>query len=225
MKIEICLVEDDPILSDFIKLNLEMEGYFVHVYQSGLVALSESNVWINGALVILDNMLPGMSGIEVCKTIRAISALPILFLSAKGNTQDRIEGLKAGANDYLAKPFDLEELLLRIKVLIPSPTSRFKIGSIYVDVDAMIATNEHEKVVHEFSKKEMELLKLFMEFEGRVLSRDLMLDRIWGEDVYPTSRTIDNFILTFRKIFETDQKNPFYFQSVRGVGYKFQMNE
>ena len=76
-----------------------------------------------------------------------------------------------------------------------------------------------------FSKKEMELLKLFMEFEGRVLSRDLMMDRIWGEDVYPTSRTIDNFILTFRKIFETDQKNPFYFQSVRGVGYKFQMNE
>ncbi|MFM7565608.1 MAG: response regulator transcription factor [Flavobacteriales bacterium] len=222
MKIEICLVEDDPILSDFIKLNLELEGYYVHVYNSGVVALANIKSWIQGALVILDNMLPAMSGIDVCKEIRTVSAIPILFLSAKGNTQDRIEGLKVGANDYLSKPFDLEELLLRVKVLAPAQTNQLQIGEVRVDLEAMVASDSNDNVVHEFSKKEMELLKLFLEYDGRVLSRDEMLDRIWGEDVYPTSRTIDNFILTFRKIFEQDQKKPVYFQSVRGVGYKFQ---
>lgn len=225
MKTEICLIEDDPILSNFIKLNLELEGYRVHHYASGLVALTEIKSWIQGNLVILDNMLPGKSGIDVCKEIRVVSSIPVLFLSAKGNTQDRIEGLKVGANDYLAKPFDLEELLLRVKVLIPSHPSQISIGGFFVDFEAMIALNSNQKIVHEFSKKEMELLKLFLENEGRVLSRDEMLDRIWGEDVYPTSRTIDNFILTFRRIFEKDQKKPNYFQSVRGVGYKFQRNE
>jgi two-component system alkaline phosphatase synthesis response regulator PhoP len=225
MKIEICLVEDDPILSDFIKLNLELEGYNVHVYNSGVVALANIKSWIQGALVILDNMLPSMSGIDVCKEIRKGSAIPILFLSAKGNTQDRIEGLKVGANDYLSKPFDLEELLLRVKVLAPAQTNQLQIGEVRVDLEAMVASDSNDNVVHEFSKKEMELLKLFLEYDGRVLSRDEMLDRIWGEDVYPTSRTIDNFILTFRKIFEQDQKKPVYFQSVRGVGYKFQTSQ
>jgi two-component system alkaline phosphatase synthesis response regulator PhoP len=172
-------------------------------------------------LVMLDNMLPGHSGIELCKEIRSLSNVPILFLSAKGNTSDRIEGLKAGANDYLAKPFNLEELMLRIQVLIPRHTRSYKLGLFELDFESMEVTNSTTEEIHTLSKKEMTLLKLFVENENRVLSRDEILDKVWGEDVYPTTRTIDNFVLAFRKMFEGDQKHPKYFHSIRGVGYKF----
>jgi two-component system alkaline phosphatase synthesis response regulator PhoP len=172
-------------------------------------------------LVMLDNMLPGHSGIELCKAIRALSNVPILFLSAKGNTSDRIEGLKAGANDYLAKPFNLEELMLRIQVLIPRQTHSYKLGLFELDFESMEVSNTTTQEIHTLSKKEMTLLKLFVENENRVLSRDEILDKVWGEDVYPTTRTIDNFVLAFRKMFEGDQKHPKYFHSIRGVGYKF----
>jgi len=170
---------------------------------------------------MLDNMLPGHSGIELCKAIRSLSNVPILFLSAKGNTSDRIEGLKAGANDYLAKPFNLEELMLRIQVLIPKHTLSYKLGLFELDFESMEVSNTTTQEIHTLSKKEMTLLKLFVENENRVLSRDEILDKVWGEDVYPTTRTIDNFVLAFRKMFEGDQKHPKYFHSIRGVGYKF----
>jgi len=219
--VRICVVEDDPILMEFILFNLVKEGYITLKYTHGDEVMANMQHVISCDLVMLDNMLPGHSGIELCKAIRALSNVPILFLSAKGNTSDRIEGLKAGANDYLAKPFNLEELMLRIQVLIPRQTLSYKLGLFELDFESMEVSNTTTQEIHTLSKKEMTLLKLFVENENRVLSRDEILDKVWGEDVYPTTRTIDNFVLAFRKMFEGDQKHPKYFHSIRGVGYKF----
>jgi two-component system alkaline phosphatase synthesis response regulator PhoP len=206
---------------EFILFNLVKEGYRTLKYIHGDHVMANLQHVISCDLVMLDNMLPGHSGIELCKAIRSLSNVPILFLSAKGNTSDRIEGLKAGANDYLAKPFNLEELMLRIQVLIPRQTLSYKLGLFELDFESMEVSNTTTQEIHTLSKKEMTLLKLFVENENRVLSRDEILDKVWGEDVYPTTRTIDNFVLAFRKMFEGDQKHPKYFHSIRGVGYKF----
>ena len=218
---KICVVEDDPVLLEFILFNLTKDGHQPFSYTHGTEVISNILEVANADLVMLDNMLPGVSGIELCKAIRKISAVPILFLSAKGTAQDRIEGLKAGANDYLPKPFNLEELMLRIQVLLPKVRNMYTINHFEIDFDAMEVRDVYSKEVHTFSKKEMALLSLFIENEHRVLSRDEILDKVWGEDAYPTTRTIDNFVVTFRKLFEGDQKNPKYFHSIRGVGYKF----
>ena len=217
----ICVVEDDPTLLNFIVFNLNKEGYHVNSYSHGEDALMALQILLNSQLIILDNMLPGKSGIDICQAIRRQSSVPILFLSAKGNTSDKIEGLKAGANDYLSKPFDLEELMLRIQVLLPKKISKYTLGTFEIDFEAMQVINLQNQQIHALTKKETELLKLFIERENQVLSRDEILDKVWGEEVYPTTRTIDNFVLTFRRIFEPDQKNPVFFQSIRSVGYKF----
>jgi len=215
------VVEDDPTLLNFIVFNLNKEGYHVNSYSHGEEALMALQILLNSQLIILDNMLPGKSGIDICQAIRRQSSVPILFLSAKGNTSDKIEGLKAGANDYLSKPFDLEELMLRIQVLLPKKISKYTLGTFEIDFEAMQVINLQNQQIHALTKKETELLKLFIERENQVLSRDEILDKVWGEEVYPTTRTIDNFVLTFRRIFEPDQKNPVFFQSIRSVGYKF----
>lgn len=224
---KICLVEDEESLVELIKFNLELEGYQVEVYKNGRKAISSVRKIIQNDLVILDVMLPENSGFDVCKEIRLFSQIPILFLSAKGIAADRIHGLRLGANDYLPKPFDLEELILRIQNLLPSEKSEkvvddtFIIGSKCVDFSSyeLLDTTTGEQYV--FSKREIELLKLFRDSEGAVVSRDEILDKLWGKDNFPTSRTIDNYILTFRKIFESNPKSPIYFHSIRGVGYKF----
>lgn len=218
---KIALVEDDLILKEFIQLNLELEGHEVITFTNGTAAVEGKIELSRCDLIILDNMLPGKSGIDICQEIRLQSATPILFLSAKSNTQDRIEGLRAGANDYLPKPFDLEELLLRVQVLLPKTSHHYLIGTWEIDFENLSAFNVQNKFQHQFSKKEAALLKLFTMNENRVLPREEILDKVWGEDAYPTSRTIDNFVLAFRRIFEPDQKAPAFFHSIRGVGYKF----
>jgi two-component system alkaline phosphatase synthesis response regulator PhoP len=219
--VKICVVEDDPILLEFIVFNLSKEGFETLCYTHGAQLMDNIQQVLSCDLVMLDNMLPGHSGIELCKAIRSLSNVPILFLSAKANTSDRIEGLKAGANDYLAKPFNLEELILRIQVLLPKQAMTYALGLFELNFESMEVINTQTSEVQTLSKKEMTLLKLFVEHENRVLSRDEILDKVWGEDVYPTTRTIDNFVLAFRKMFEGDQKHPKYFHSIRGVGYKF----
>jgi two-component system alkaline phosphatase synthesis response regulator PhoP len=171
-------------------------------------------------------MLPFVSGLDLCRIIREKSSVPILFLSAKGTTADRVNGLKLGANDYLPKPFDLEELLLKVQILsqttyVNKETLSFEIGNYSIDLASFEVKDTLGKIVHVFSKREVELLKLFKEKENKVISRDEILDKIWGKDQFPTSRTIDNYILVFRKIFEIDPKSPIHFHSIRGVGYKF----
>jgi len=221
----IYLVEDEAILLDSIKLNLEYDGYDVVGIKSGTEAFDNAKELGESDLVILDVMLPGYNGIQVCKEIRKFSDVPILFLSAKGTTPDRVVGLKAGGNDYLPKPFDLEELLLRVKILLAiqlktTAQNIFTIGSKTINFQTFEVCDSQENNMLTFSKREVDLLQLFSVNVGRVISRDEILDTIWGMDKFPTPRTIDNYILTFRKVFEIDPKEPQHFHSIRGVGYK-----
>jgi two-component system alkaline phosphatase synthesis response regulator PhoP len=221
----ICIVEDEKNLADLIALNLEIEGYGVTLFSNGRRALESVMGMHNFELIILDVMLPEVSGFELCKEIRKHHSVPILFLSAKGTTEDRVAGLKLGANDYLSKPFDLEELLLRVRNLINLNRKEIVtdviIGNKSVNFSTFEVVDLETKSALSISKKEKELLKLFIENEGRVISRDELLDRVWGKDQFPTSRTVDNYILTLRKIFEPNPKEPIYFHSIRSVGYRF----
>jgi len=224
-KITICLVEDEQSLVEMIQFNLELDGYDVFAIRDGGLAKEHFESKIDYDLFILDVMLPRISGLDLCKIIREKSQAPILFLSAKGTTQDRIEGLKIGANDYLPKPFDLEELILKVKILTKKEGEQkdflLQVGELRVDFNTFEVRSLENEIVHLFSKREIELLQLFQEKEGKVVSRDEILDRVWGKDSYPTARTIDNYILVFRKIFEKNARKPQFFHSIRSVGYKF----
>jgi two-component system alkaline phosphatase synthesis response regulator PhoP len=228
---KICLIEDEASLSDLIKMNLEIDGYQVDTIIHGTEAFLRAGEMESFDLVILDVMLPEVSGLTICKEIRKNSKVPILFLSAKGTTQDRIAGLKLGANDYLPKPFDLEELLLRVQVLIEGVEDiqaapiKLTIGKLVIDFATFQVKNTESSEIHDLSKREIDLLKLFNEKRGLVVSREEILDNLWGSDQFPTARTIDNYILAFRKLFESDPKNPQYFHSIRGVGYKFTLDD
>ncbi len=224
----ICLIEDEENIVELVKLNLEIEGFKVKSFQNGMRAKEAIFEIIQFDLIILDVMLPEYSGFDLCKDIRELSDVPVLFLSAKGIATDRIHGLKLGANDYLAKPFDLEELILRIHNLVSSKIdvkiNSLQIGEVKVNFSSYEAKDSQSNTIHVFSKREIELLELFNEYEGKVISRDLILDKLWGKDNFPTSRTIDNYILTFRKIFELNARDPEFFHSVRGVGYRFTLH-
>jgi two-component system alkaline phosphatase synthesis response regulator PhoP len=228
-KASILVVEDEEHLHETLRLNLELEGYEVTSAFDGNEALQKvSNEYFD--LIIMDIMLPEMDGISVTESIRVNNNdVPILILSARNSSADRVLGLKKGADDYLTKPFNLEELLLRVDKLIRKNKLiqvKDNIGDIYsfgkntIDFKAQNATGFNEQSV-ELSRKESMLLKLLIENKGEVVTREKILQVVWGYNVYPTTRTIDNFILSFRKYFEEDSRNPRYFHSVRGVGYKF----
>ncbi|MBL6730350.1 MAG: response regulator transcription factor [Bacteroidia bacterium] len=226
MKKRILVVEDEKDLADTIKLNLELEDYHPIVVNDGLDAISAFKEQ-SFDLVILDIMIPSINGIEVCENIRLQdSSVPIMFLSAKSRSEDRILGLKKGGDDYLTKPFNLEELILRISNLIArnqtntsNTITTYSFGENSVDFDSYEAIGKQGKFT--LTNKESLLLKLLIENEGEVVSRERILQAVWGYSVYPSTRTIDNFVLAFRRYFEDDQKNPKFFISLRGVGYKF----
>ncbi|MBM3452707.1 MAG: response regulator transcription factor [Bacteroidetes bacterium] len=222
----IALIEDETSLNELIKFNLELEGHSVISFINGYEALVSVSKLEKTDLIILDIMLPEVSGLELCETIRKTSDVPILFLSAKGTTADRITGLKRGGTDYLVKPFDLEELLLKVSILlkpqkINNPQNTIKINTKTVNFNTFEVCDENNFIVSILTKKEIDLLRLFASKSGEVVSRDEILDVVWGQDQYPSSRTVDNFIVGFRKLFETDQRKPKFFHSIRGVGYKF----
>ena len=225
----ILLVEDEENLQEALKLNLELEGYEVSVAGDGAKALKMVSKE-HFDLIVLDVMLPEVDGITVCETIRLKNNdVPILMLSAKHSSADKVLGLKKGADDYMAKPFNLDELLLRIEKLIKKSeriSNKETVEDIYtfgrnnIDFKASAANNyNNEDII--LTKKEVMLLKLLVENKNEVVTREKILQSVWGYNVYPTTRTIDNFILNFRKYFEEDSRNPRYFQSARGVGYKF----
>lgn len=224
----ILLAEDEKSLREGISLNLELEGYEVEAVCDGaeaLKAFSEQRF----TMVILDVMMPIVNGFEVCEKIRLTdSETPILFLTAKDTSKDRINGLKVGADDYLAKPFNLEELLLRVKVLIKhslkgkedaEELKTFLFGENKINFTTFVAETPSGSI--NLTSKESQLLKLLIDRKNEVVSRNQILQYVWGYDVYPSTRTIDNFILSFRKYFEENPKKPKYFHSIRGVGYKF----
>lgn len=227
MNKRILLVEDEESLQDIIKLNLELEGYEVSAVNNGRIALEEFAAK-RFDLVILDVMLPEVDGFTICQTIRLDnSKIPILFLTAKSTAEDRVFGLKIGGDDYLTKPFNLDEFLLRVQSLLkrgesqPSPVmEKFEFGNCSIDFNSFTIT-DIEGAEHQLSKREMKLLRLFVERRNEVLSRETILETVWGYDVFPSTRTIDNYILAFRKYFETDPKDPRHFLSIRSVGYKF----
>jgi DNA-binding response OmpR family regulator len=228
MKKRILVVEDEEHIADGLKLNLDMAGYESVVAGDGHTALE---LWRQGSfdLIVLDVMLPGKDGLEVCRTIRKEAGrIPILFLTARDREDDRVAGLLAGGDDYMTKPFNLKELLLRVAAIFRRQTwyssgeisdQRYQFADYWVDFNTYEAHGISGKVT--LSQKECMIMKFFAEHAGEVVPRDAILDAVWGYDVYPTNRTVDNFITRLRKIFESDPSKPKYIHTIRGAGYKF----
>jgi len=223
----ILLVEDEENLHLAIKLNLELEHYNVSSVYNGKNAISKFREG-RYDLIILDVMLPEISGFDICESIRLEnSKIPILFLTAKSTNEDKLKGLKI-ADDYLTKPFNLKELLLRVKNLIDRTQIKESslddehiiLADCKIDFKSFIIENNDGDQVT-LTHKQIKLLKLFIERKNEVISRQEILEKVWGYDVYPSSRTIDNFVLLFRKFFEKNLPSSTYFKSIRGVGYKF----
>lgn len=230
-KYQILLVEDEEHLHEALKLNLEFEGYEVSSAMDGKIALD----MIHQAafdLIILDIMLPNVDGFAIIENLRLNNnQTPILVLSAKNSSFNRVQGLKLGADDYLNKPFNLEELLLRVAKLIQkaSPNSisiesniTFEFAGHVINFESLEVSLASGATI-QLTKTEALLLRLLIDNKNTVVSREKILQTVWGYQVFPNTRTIDNFITSFRKYFEKDSKNPIHFISVRGVGYKFKM--
>ena len=226
---EILLVEDEESLTEVLTLNLTLENFKVTQAKTGTEALRyiHNNKF---DLIVLDIMLPEVNGFDICEIIRKEkSDVPILFISAKGTSTDRIKGLSIGADDYLVKPFHLDEFLLRVKNLINrfskksntlDDKDKFVFGNGYsVDFKTYEVDTKNGKLT--LSKREIELLKLLISKKNEVVSRENILNALWSENSSPNSRTIDNYILNLRKHFEDNPKMPKYFISLRGIDYKF----
>lgn len=233
MSKRILLVEDESSLHELLKMNLEMDGNKVIGVKDGTSAVQKFKDE-QFDLVILDIMIPGIDGLNVCENIRLKNQeVPILFLSAKNRAEDRIAGLKKGADDYLTKPFNLEELQLRVNNLMNRKGQNMAVASYSLKEFAFgpnhINFEKHEATgvngTFGLTKKEVLLLKLLIEHRNEVVSREKILQTVWGYSVYPSTRTIDNFILSFRKYFELDPRNPAYFNAIRGVGYIFECKD
>jgi two-component system alkaline phosphatase synthesis response regulator PhoP len=229
MPSRILVVEDEPHLARGIRENLEAEGYAVDVAVDGLQAIAKVRL-AEFSLVILDVMLPGTDGFTVCERMRAEGHdTPVLFLSARAGGHDRIRGLEVGGDDYLAKPFQLRELLLRVAAILRrrarydemtarEPVLRF--GGNEFDFRTFRGRSA-DGVEQVLTQKEAMILKVLAERAGEVMWRDDILEKVWGDEVLPSSRTIDNFIVRLRKRFELDPEAPQFIHTVRGVGYRF----
>jgi two-component system, OmpR family, alkaline phosphatase synthesis response regulator PhoP len=225
-KHQIFIVEDEESLANTIALNLQLENYEVLIARSGSEALRLFKALPGRpSLVLLDVMLPDINGFELCKEFKAIySDVPVIFLTAKSQSSDKVSGLKLGADDYITKPFDLEELLLRISNLIKRTqkenTAAYVFGLCNINFQTFEITDVHGKQ-QTLSKREIGLLQLLTGHENKVISRDEIIEKLWDVNENASSRTIDNYILNFRKYFEVNPKEPVHFHSIRGVGYKF----
>lgn len=239
-KIRILIVEDEEHIADGLKLNLSLQGYETIIASDGVAALDLWKSW-RPDLIVLDIMLPRIDGISVLRNIRLEDQkIPILILSARSTQADVIEGLKHGVDDYLAKPFDLEEFLLRVERMLTRLTmyrsgnlsGAEKLGSIdrvyrFGDNEIDFIESTAQCMVGKIflTEQEIKLLKLFVSNRGKALSRQKLLEIGWGYTKNMTTRTVDNFLVRFRKYFEKDPKNPEYFKSRRSVGYIFDHDE
>ncbi len=227
----ILLVEDEPHIAQGLIFNLQAEGYQVTHVESGEDAMAH----LEGQpckLVILDLMLPGIDGLKVCRQLRQQgSQIPILMLTARGEEQDRIAGLSEGADDYLPKPFNLKEFLLRVGNLLrrnrwqaeSGEIQLISFGSNRVDLNSHLAETANGQV--QLTELEMKMLQLFCNNEGKLLRRGEILQSVWGMQPDTETRTLDNFIVRLRKYFESDPSQPKHFLTVRGRGYRFSRSE
>lgn len=230
MKRRIMVVEDDAHLADGLRINLDLEGYEPVLAGSAEEGL---DLWRRGGLdlILLDVMLPGMDGFALCRQIRRDGdRIPILFLTARSAGQDRIRGLDEGGDDYITKPFELQELLARVKSIFrrqdwfrgQEAPQALRIGRAEVNLRAYRAVTPDGNV--DLKEKEVMILRLLREHEGEPVDRETILDRVWGFGAYPTTRTVDNFILSLRKIVEDDPKQPRHILTVHGIGYRLVMD-
>jgi DNA-binding response OmpR family regulator len=223
---KILIVEDDEDLLRGLVINLSREGYEIVQADRGDLGL-ELALKTRPHLVLLDVMLPEMDGLEVCRELRKRGInVPIIMLTAKTEEIDRIAGLKVGADDYVCKPFSARELLARIRVQLrrwPAQRNkgliRYSFDDVEIDFEKFRATREGEPL--ELTPREFEILKLLIQCHGEVVTRDRMLDEVWGREVYVTTRTIDNHVLKLRKKTEENPSNPRHILSIYGQGYKF----
>src|SRR5690349_20337909 len=221
----ILVVEDEPNMVTGLRDNFEFEGYHVLTAMDGVERLARA---LNESpdLVILDVMMPKMRGLEVCKQLRAKRpSIPIIMLTARGQEVDKVVGLELGADDYVTKPFSIRELLARVRAVLrrtktlPKDMDSYSFGDISVDLRHCRVDRSGSQL--DVSSKEFELLKYFIIHSGETLSRDRLLEDVWGYDNYPTTRTVDTHLVRLRQKLEPDPEQPRYFLTVHGVGYKF----
>ena len=224
---KILVVEDESSLSEPLAYLLGREGFNVTVCETGPDAIAEFNR--SGTdLILLDLMLPGLSGTEVCRTIRAKSDVPIIMLTAKDTEVDKVVGLELGADDYVTKPYSARELVARIRAVLrrqsdvaPSNETMLEAGSVKIDVERHIVyVNDSQTSL---PLKEFDLLELLVRNAGRVLTRAQLIDRVWGSDYFGDTKTLDVHIKRLRAKIEADPAEPIYIQTVRGLGYKFEV--
>ncbi|MFT7185274.1 MAG: two-component system alkaline phosphatase synthesis response regulator PhoP [Pseudohongiellaceae bacterium] len=229
----VLVVEDDLHIAEGLRLNLQFQGYEVMIAETGTAGLSAWKQW-EPDLIVLDIMLPGIDGITVLKSIRLEDErLPVLILSAKNSAEDRVKGLVLGVDDYLSKPFVLDEFLLRVERLLKrnswskeeanarkvTSSDEYVFGDNKIEFKKSLAICQGKEI--SLTEQELRLLRLFIANRGRALSRGEILELAWGFSKSLSTRTVDNFVVRFRKYFEEDPKKPAYFKSRRSVGYVF----
>lgn len=223
---KILIVDDEEHIRELIKFNLENNGYKTICADNGLDGLriaKEENL----QLILLDLMLPGMDGYDVCKEIRRdtnISTTPIIMITAKGEEFDKVLGLELGADDYITKPFSIRELLARVKAILRRTNIKpidnsYNFGKVNIDFEKHEVTKDGEKI--DLTLKEFELLEILIKNKGRVMTRDFLLDKIWGYEYIGETRTVDVHIRHLRQKIEEDDKSPKYIETIRGIGYRF----
>jgi DNA-binding response OmpR family regulator len=223
----ILIIEDDLSILKGLQASLEEENYNIITAsdgEKGYELAQRENI----DLIILDLMLPGKGGQDICRDLRSEGIdTPILMLTSKNEEIDKVLGLETGADDYVTKPFSIRELQARIKALLrrASPIKKevdtFSFGNVHLDFIRLEALKNKKPV--KLSAKEFEILNFFIRHEGELVSRDMLLDEVWGYDIYPTTRTVDNYILSLRKKIEDDPANPQHLLTLHGAGYKFRI--
>jgi len=222
---KILIVEDEPNMVAGLRDNFEYEGYKVITAGDGVEGLERAFA-DSPDLVVLDVMMPRMSGLDVCRQLKARRpSIPVIMLTARGQEVDKVVGLELGADDYVTKPFSIRELLARVKAVLrrartlPREQEHLSFGDVEVDLRKHQVQRRGQAV--EFSAKEFQLLKYFLCHPGEALSRDRLLDEVWGYERYPTTRTVDAHIVRLRQKLEPNPEEPRFILTVHGVGYKF----
>jgi two-component system response regulator RegX3 len=230
-RVSVLLVEDEESFVDALTIGLNREGFDVAVARDGqqAITLFAKDTY---DIVLLDLMLPKMSGLDVCRAIRTTSEVPIIIVSAKGEEVDMVLMLEIGADDYVTKPYRLRELVARIRAVLRRRESHenvmasddeITLGPIRMDIDARRCYVNGEEI--KLRKKEFALLRLLLENPGRVLTREVLIDRVWGSDYVGDTKTLDVHIKRLRSLIEDDPKNPEHITTVRGVGYRYEITK